>query len=104
MQKYKVQGEVRPGDRNVIVNVETLDKIARCGQRRGGQRTEPWGSPVSKVQEMDEGRKKKGKKEGEKRGRGTEGEKREGGEERNAGRQEGIYSGSQLKRHLKEVG
>lgn len=37
-------------------------------------------------------------------GGGTEGEKREGGEERNAGRQEGIYSGSQLKRHLKEVG
>lgn len=64
IQKYKVQGEVRPGDRNVIFNVETLEKIARCRQRRGGQRTEPWGSPVFKVQEIEKGRKKEGKKKG----------------------------------------
>lgn len=76
MQKYKVQGEVRPGDRNVIFNVETLDKIARCGQRTGGQRTEPWGVPGFQVQEMEEGR-KKGRREGRKEG-GEGGERRGG--------------------------
>jgi hypothetical protein len=64
----------------VIFNVETLDKIARCGQRRGGQRTEPWGFPVFKVQEIEKGRKKKGKKGGS------------GGKEcRQAGRQAGGH-------------